>query len=210
VLELTAHPRPPHEAIDALMALQLRVARLLLDRPRFAPLRVALERPRPALVEPFERFFRAPLSFAAPSNALELDAADLDARLPAGNTEVARRIDDVLARYLARVDERDALGRLRAAILDRLPDGAPAQSAMARVLGMSARTLQRRLNAAGVSYQSLLDDARRELAAVYLNEGWSVTETAFTLGFADCSSFSRAYRRWTGTAPSAHAARRTS
>jgi len=207
VLALTTHTRPPDEAIDALMALQVRVVRLLLDRADFHPLRVDLERPTPASIEPYQRFFRAPIHFAAAVNALEFRADDVDARLPAGNAEVARRIDDVLTRYLARFDDRDALGRLRAAIIERLPDGQPSQGSMARALGMSARTLQRRLADAGVSYQALLDDARRELARVYLDEGWSITETAFTLGFADCSSFSRAYRRWTGAPPSEHSAR---
>ena len=190
------------EAIDALLALMVRVARQLSDDRRLSPLRVELTRAEPTPSEPFRRFFQAPVRFAGDHNLLEFAAATVDARLPAGNAEVARRIDEVLARYLARLDDHQLLSRMRAAVVERLPDGEPSQAAIARALGLSVRTLQRRLAEEGTSYQAILDGARAELARVYLAEGWSVTETAFTLGFSDTSSFSRAFRRWTGKAPS--------
>jgi AraC-like DNA-binding protein len=72
---------------------------------------------------------------------------------------------------------------------------------------VSLRTLQRRLAEEGTSYGEVLRCTRRDLACAYLSEsGWSITEIAFSLGFADMSSFSRAFRRWTGTSPSEYAA----
>ena len=207
VLEVTGTGPVPDEAIDALLALTLRVARLLRDRPTLSPLRVELSRSEPSPSEPFRRFFQAPIAFGARTNLLEFAAADLDERLPAGNAEVAHRIDEVLARYVARLDDRQLLSRVRAAIVERLPDGEPSQRTIARALGVSLRTLQRRLADEGTSYQAILDGARADLARVYLAEGWSVTEIAFTLGFSDTSSFSRAFRRWTGRAPTAAGAR---
>jgi AraC-like DNA-binding protein len=208
VLEVTTTERPADEAIDALLALLLRVARLLRDNRELHPLRVELERAAPSPSEPFRRYFRAPIRFGARTNVIEFAAHDVDAPLPTGNAELARRIDEVLARYVARLDDRQILSRLRAVVVERLPDGVPAQRVVARALGMSARTLQRRLIEEGTSYQAVLDQTRADLARSYLAEGWSVTETAFTLGFSDTSSFSRAFRRWTGMAPSHHGARR--
>jgi AraC-like DNA-binding protein len=208
VLDVRAAVRPPDEAIDALLSLQLRVARLLCDDRGLRPLRVELERVEPEPSEPFRRFFKAPIAFGARANALELARDVVDARLPAGNAEVARRIDEVLARYVARLDDQQMLSRLRAIVVERLPNGVPSQATAARALGVSTRTLQRRLAEAAASYQGIVDEARVALARAYLDEGWSVTETAFTLGFADVSSFSRAFRRWTGAPPSAHGRRR--
>jgi len=194
--------RPADEAIDATLALVLRVARLLRERRELAPLRVELERAAPSPSEPFARFFRAPIAFAARRNALDFAAADVDAPLPGGNAELARRVDEVLARSVTRLDERRIAGRARACMVERLPDGEPSQAAVARALGLGARTLQRRLAQEGTTFQALLEATRAELARAYLAEGWSVTETAFALGFSDASSFSRAFRRWTGAPPS--------
>ena len=71
---------------------------------------------------------------------------------------------------------------------------------------MSLRNLQRRLQEEGTTYREALNEARRETACSHLDEGhFSVTEIAFLLGFADTSSFSRAFRRWTGLSPRAYA-----
>jgi AraC-like DNA-binding protein len=204
VLEVTGTTRPPDEAIDALLALVVRVARLLRDNRALAPLRLELQRAEPSPSEPFRRFFRAPIAFRTRANVIVFSADDADARLPTGNAELARRIDEVVARYVARLDDQRILHRVRAAVIDRLPDGEPAQRAVARAVGMSPRTLQRRLAAEGASYQAILAETRADLARSYLAAGWSVTDTAFTLGFADANSFSRAFRRWTGVPPSAH------
>jgi AraC-like DNA-binding protein len=69
-------------------------------------------------------------------------------------------------------------------------------------LHQSTSTLQRRLRQEGTSYQSLLDEIRRELALDYLRDGkHSIADVAFLLGFSDQSNFTRAFRRWTGTTP---------
>ena len=69
---------------------------------------------------------------------------------------------------------------------------------------MSPRSLQRRLADLGVTYKGVVDAVRRELALSHLSDrDTSVTEVTYRLGFSDVSSFSRAFRRWTGTTPSA-------
>lgn len=208
VLDVARGPhRPVDAAIDAFVSLQLRVVRTLLDRRDVNPLAVALERQEPAPSEPFRRFFRAPIVFGAPANTMDFARTDVERPLAAGSADLARRFDEVLARYLARFDRQAIASRVRTMVVERLPDGEPTQEAVGRALGMSARTLQRRLAGDGTSFHDLLNATRQELAGAYLAEGWSVTEIAFTLGFADASSFSRAYRRWTGHPPTALARR---
>jgi AraC-like DNA-binding protein len=169
---------------------------------------VTFARPAPADPAPYQRAFGCPVRFAAPRNALEFAAGDLDEPLPAGNAELARGNDEVLVRYLARLEDTRVAARVQRALLAALPDGAPRKSAIARALGLSARSLQRRLAAEGTSFSALLADARISLARTYVAEArLSVTEIAFVLGFADLSTFSRAFKRWTGLAPRQYAAR---
>jgi AraC-like DNA-binding protein len=73
---------------------------------------------------------------------------------------------------------------------------------VARDLGTSRRTLQRRLADAGASYQGLLDETRREAAERYLTESsLSIAEVAYLLGYSEPSAFHRAFKRWFGRSP---------
>jgi len=210
-IDVSADPDVPFQAVDAIAATWVRQARLL-HRPRpCEPLAVTFARPAPRDVEPYRRTFGVAVAFGAPANALEYARADVEAPLPAANAELARSNDEVLVRYLAQLEQAGVASRVQQAVLEALPDGAPAKAAIARKLGMSARNLQRHLAAEGTSFKELLNDARADLARTYVGERrLSVTEIAFMLGFADTSAFSRAFKRWTGVAPRDWAARRRS
>jgi len=70
---------------------------------------------------------------------------------------------------------------------------------------MSSRKLQRRLESAGTTFNTLLNEIRQDLAQKYLKEqDTTMTEIAFLLGFSESSAFSRAFRRWMGVSPSAY------
>jgi AraC-like DNA-binding protein len=89
-----------------------------------------------------------------------------------------------------------------------LPQGEPKREAVAQALHVSQRTLQRRLQDEGTSFQRLLDDTRRELAEQYLAQpNLTLLEAAYLLGFADPSNFFRAFRRWFGLTPGEYRAR---
>lgn len=74
--------------------------------------------------------------------------------------------------------------------------------AVARDLGLSVRTLQRRLSYCGVDFKDLLDETRREEALRLISEAeHTMTEIAYRLGYSDPAHFTRAFKRWTGKAP---------
>ena len=207
-IDVSRDPGVPPQAVDAIAAVWVRQARALHAPRPCEPLAVELARPAPADLLPYRRTFRQTVRFDAAANALEYARADVDARLPAGNAELARNSDEVLVRYLARLEQSRLSSRVQQALLDALPDGAPDKAAVARSLAMSPRNLQRRLAEEGTSFSALLEEARTSLARTYVEEGrLSVTEIAFMLGFADTSAFSRAFKRWTGLSPRAWAAR---
>lgn len=206
VVDVSAPPGVPFEAVDTIAAILVRQARMLRGAPDLCPLSVELQRPAPPSTEPFRRIFRAPVRFGASENAIEFSRADVESPLPSANAELARQNDDVVVRYLARLEKDRVSRRVQHALLDALPSGAPGKQAVARTLGMSPRNLQRQLALEGTSFKALLDQTRVELALRYVEEGrLSVTETAFVLGFADTSTFSRAFKRWTGRSPRDHA-----
>jgi AraC-like DNA-binding protein len=79
---------------------------------------------------------------------------------------------------------------------------------VAQKLGVTARSLQRRLKDEGASFQSMREEVRRELAQRYLDEDLAITEISFLLGFSEPSAFFRAFKRWTGITPIESRARR--
>jgi AraC-like DNA-binding protein len=99
---------------------------------------------------------------------------------------------------------RSLVDDVRGAVADALPDGQPSKMYIARRLGMSERTLHRRLAEQGESFQALATDARRDAAEALLkSDTRNVAEVAFLTGFGDQSAFTRAFKRWTGQTPAA-------
>jgi AraC-like DNA-binding protein len=114
---------------------------------------------------------------------LERHAAEVLARIPAGD---------------------DVVSELRRVLAKRVCGGDTRVGAAARDLGTSARTLQRRLSGAGVSYQEILDQSRCEAAERHLGDAsLSIAEVSWLLGYSEPSAFHRAFRRWRGLSPQA-------
>ncbi|HLK38999.1 MAG TPA: AraC family transcriptional regulator [Polyangiaceae bacterium] len=197
------HGEPPAvEAIDALFAVAVRLARLLTDR-RFSPLLVELRRSAPPDSSPFARCFRAPVVFGAAADALTLERGSCEQRLRGANPEVARLNDQAVTNALGRMRSARATDRVKAAVVDRLPSGEPSQHEIARAVGTSTRALQRRLAAEGTTYSRVVDETRHGLATQYLlDDRYSLTEIAYLLGFSGGNNFTRAFRRWEGESPS--------
>lgn len=166
------------------------------------PLEVALTHPAPRWIGPYFGLFRCPVRFNAPSTRLVFALDQAEMPLPARNRELAEANDAILSGYWTQLTGQDIVTRVRRAILDQLPSGAPSAEDVARDLLMSPRTLQRRLTCQGTTFKWLVESVRRELADQYLADpGRSLGEITFLLGFSETSAFSRAFKRWTGRTP---------
>ncbi|WP_116364456.1 AraC family transcriptional regulator [Parahaliea mediterranea] len=203
---VTPEHGPSLEAMEAILSLILRSSRKIKGRD-FAPLSVALMRKRCADETPFREFFRSPIHFGAPRYEMVFDRADLEQPLEWGNENLARSSDRVIEDYLKQLERDSVATRLRNLLVRDMPGGTLGHEHYARELGMSVRSLQRKLSAEDTSFNQLLNETRCELACSYLSRKPrpSLTEIAFLLGFSDTSSFSRAFHRWTGVAPGAYA-----
>jgi AraC-like DNA-binding protein len=169
----------------------------------FSPRRVAFRHPAPADARPYETLFRCPVSFGADANRLLIGHAEADHPLPTGNRDLAAAHDRILVEQLARSDKRNVVARFRVSLLERMTSGEVSEEDIAGDLHMSRRSLQRRLAEADASYQSLVDDTRRDMALRYIQDpAKSATDITFLLGYSQQSVFTRAFRRWTGMSPS--------
>lgn len=193
---------------DYAMVSVVRGSRLLYGRD-FAPLELRLQRPRPRSPERYEKLLGCQPLYNCADNAVLLDAATLTRPLAFANQEVARASEEAVERHHARhQQERDATGalsaRLAEVLRDLLPSGEPKQKEVCARLGLSARSVQRRLAQEQTTFRDVLNTARRDLALAHLRGGQhSVSEVAFLLGFAEVSAFTRAFKRWTGLSPRA-------
>lgn len=195
--------RPPMAAsVDAFMAVSVFYARTL-DSDQLNPAGVEFMHPAPRQAEPFNDLFKAPVAFSARDNRMYFYNADILCPLPAANTEIALKNDEIAADYLARFENGRIEYRVRESIIESLGAGEPSLEKIAQTLGMSSRSLNRHLANRNTSYRRILTEVRKELARLYLRQkNLSVIETAFRLGYADSSNFTRAFKHWFGVSPS--------
>ncbi len=133
--------------------------------------------------------------------ALSRSAWDLPLRRrdPALQGLLQRNADQISARMPKR---DDVVGDLRRMLTSRIAQGETEIEALARLLATSVRSLQRRLSAAGTTYQELLDSTRREVADKYLaDRGLSISVVGYLLGYSEPAAFIRAFKRWHDMTP---------
>lgn len=193
-----------HTLTDFGLSLVMAMCRTNYGRA-FQPDEVWLQRPRPRHTSPYDAFFGGRVVFGAAENGFLLPYAVADQPLPTANRELAQTFDDILVQQLSRLAGDDLEHRCRTFLLQELTSGEPSEERLANALAMSSRTLQRKLCERGQSYRMLLEQTRHELARKYLEDpARSVTEITFLLGFSDQSAFTRAFKRWEGSSPSAY------
>ena len=174
-----------------------------LSRGRLQPTEVWLARPAPRRTKAYEDFFGIPVRFAAETSTLGYREAD--ALVPFQGT--SPRLKQLLTeqaevRLNQLTKSRDLVARTRATIEHALGHEDPSLQGAARDLGMSERTLRRRLQAEGTSFRQLLDEIRRLRAlAMIRSSDLNVGELAYYCGFSDGAAFARAFKRWTGQVP---------
>jgi AraC-like DNA-binding protein len=191
----------PRQRVEFDLLTILTFCRWVSGRP-VKPLGVHLVWPAPANILPFEEAFQCPLHFEAEFNGMDFSRADIDARLPGFNTDIAGLHQGLVEQRLAAFDGSGVSAKIREEIARRLPDGEPRREQVARALKLGDRTLTRRLREEDTSFQKLLDETRRDLAQNYLaRRNMSLAEVAYLLGFADQTAFFRACKRWFDASP---------
>ncbi len=195
----TAEPEPTI-ATDVAFATLVTLGRLGTGQP-LAPLGVELTRPAPG-GGGHETFFACPVAYGAERNALILKPCDLDRPFPGHNPELLAMLGPALSAALEELEAHALPAQVKAVLKRTLASGRPEVLAVARELGLSERTLQRRITEAGTTFRDLLAEARRDLGLQLLSDpAADIDEIACLLGYQDTRSFYRAFRQWEGVPP---------
>lgn len=166
-------------------------------------LRVQFSHTRLGVEAGYQRVFDCPMEFEQAFSGLLVTNEGLDAPLPNIDIRLAKVHEQYSEDRLAALDEAEVSAQgLRQWLLTQLSQTLPRRADAARALGISQRTLARRLQAQGQTFNGLLDDVRREWALQAVAEGeQSLADIAQSLGYAEASTFYRAFHRWTSMPP---------
>mgnify|MGYP003471646392 CR=1 FL=1 len=203
LIQLDSRIRLPRAAAD-FQAAAFYVSTLQRGHSIDPAMEVRFTHAEPADTSEYQRTF-APgrLCFDAPWSGFVINARLLDQPFASADpnlNHVLRKYADVL---LGKLPKSESLSdRVRALVAERLASGSPSVTHIARLLGMSRRTLARKLGQEHTSFSDLLEDTRRQLALRYVgHHDLALTEIAFLLGFSQSGPFHRAFKRCTGRTP---------
>ena len=166
--------------------------------PHWNPLKVVFARARPVDPQPYRDYFRARLEFDSDHTAVYLPRRLLDQPVPGADPKTRRQLEAKVEAATA----TDLLVRLHRALRLLLLTGGSSGDYVAQQLSMHRRTLHRRLKAQGTTFQQVLDGVRWDISRQLLgNTKLSLDDVALATGYADPSTFIRAFHRWSGTTP---------
>lgn len=197
---------PLHPArVEFALAVAIKLARDTTG-VRITPAQVCFAHAAPADLSEHRRFFQHAVQFDAGANAMLLSAADASLPLVGADEALAeilrRRLEKALQ---ARHVDDTCSARVRRLLLDGFGRRTLTPSTVAQRLGMSRRTLSRRLAEEGTSFRRLFDTARSELAQALLQDrSLSVGDIAYFLQYSEPAAFHRSFRRWVGRTPLAY------
>ncbi len=181
----------------------LRLIRLFTGR-ELIPLHVGFLHRRDDDVSEMERYFGCAVEFGAPKDSICFEGQDAKLPLISADPYLNRFLVDYYDEAVSRRQHKPQSLRTRVenAIAPRLPHGTMNINNIASDLGMSVRTLSRRLADEGLTFSTILEELRSDLANRYLqNSSLTVSQIAWMLGYSEVSSFAHAFQRWTGHSP---------
>ena len=172
----------------------------------FRPRAVHLRHKAPDTTAAHEQYFGCPVRFGAPMDAISISAEALAHPNHLADDGISRFLVSHLEQEVQDLGDAGSIEALtRRAISQSLSDGIPRKGIVAKRLAMSERTLQRRLAEQGLAFKQLVEATQADLAKNLLRQSaYTLTEVAFLTGFSAKSAFNRAFKRWTGSTPTAY------
>lgn len=178
-----------------------------LTGKRIKPTLLEFDHERTTSKEELVAFFGCPIKFGCPVHRVVFERNELEAPLLTADSHLNQMVRGFLETALGKREYASTPMRARVEkiVSKLLPNGKASVENVAREMSMSTRTIARRLADEGLTYTTLVDELRRDIALRYLeNPELELTEIAWLLGYTEVSSFNHAFRRWQGRSPTAY------
>ena len=190
------------ERVEAIVASLVGFSRWITGQ-KILPRAVTFTHTPLAKIDAYSAFFLVEPAFSQSKNAVIFKETDLALPLQQANPELSDLLDGHAEKVLSRVTNLPPfLQQLRQSLSSAIKDRSVELEDIAADLGLTGRSLQRKLADLETSFQEQLSILRRDQAMEQLKNGdKSVAEISYDLGFSDAASFSRAFKRWTGLPP---------
>lgn len=177
-------------------------------RGAFRARAVRLTRPEPSRPTRHSELLGAAVTFGCACSAIEVDRDVWRRALPLSDPTLQDTLRRLSAHLSIADDDAEIASAVRRVLLRTLPSGEAAPEGVARALGLSERSVQRRLQQSGTSFKRVLDELREAESERLLAQGVALSDVAQRLGFSDQTTWTRAFKRWKGQAPLAWLAAR--
>ena len=173
-----------------------------LSKTRLIPVEVRFQHPAPAYAYEYKKIFQSPVFFNQEENAIIFNRKDILQRITPRNPHLQAVLIKHAKKKLKTQKQEDSFGRMvQNTILTRLPKGDITIEKISRELNTTRSTLHRKLKQEGVSFTSILELTRKELARTYLKQGMTVTQITYLLGFSHPGALQNAFKRWYKKSP---------
>lgn len=195
-------PETARQAVDMSFSSILHIIRLLSGRS-LKPERVDFSANPPEEMGEYQAVFQTELKFKQSENRMLFKESDALSPVIGYNQEILETLQEIASgKMLAFEREQEVRVAAEKWIAENWQKGFPQVGELAEVLHMSVRSLQRRLKEEGTSFHRIVEEVHEQIALSLLRrKGFTVSEVAFMLGYADAHAFRRAFRRWTGKSP---------
>jgi AraC-like DNA-binding protein len=193
----------PGQAVSDEMTIAIFVGRFRQDTAAgFRPSAVRLTRPLPLAPTRHAALLGAPVTFGCSTAGLQIPLATWKAPMRRADPALQETLRQLAGRLDLGAEADDLVLALRARLRTLLPEGQADAASVARTMGLSERTLARRLQELGTSWRGVLDAFREAEAERLLASGRApLSDVAFRLGFSEQTALNRAFRRWKGMSP---------
>jgi AraC-like DNA-binding protein len=174
-----------------------------LTRKRISPVRAEFMHGRPNVQVAYAQYLGCPVRFQAQWDTLVFDAEHMRLPVVGADNRLLKVLERACRQVLGPVPrKKDVVHDVRELVIDRLTKGPVFIDDIARDVGMSAKTLERRLGERRRTFSTLLDDIRGELAKYYLSEtDLRLDQLSYLVGYSEPAVLVRSFKRWTGTTP---------
>jgi AraC-like DNA-binding protein len=169
-----------------------------------APIGVSFKHRASTDLKSYRAAFKCPILFDQADNFITYRTSDLETRTAKADASINRFLVERVEEETKgiKISSNKIAADVENLIMDALPSGIPSLDKIGRHMGMSSRTLTRRLSESGLSYRDLVKQTQEKISKDLLRHSpRSVSEIAFQTGFSEQSAFSRAFKRWTGQSP---------